>query len=425
MKTIFRYTNTAFLTAALIALGAVAALAQDPCTDADGITALGDKFRAQYALKGLDDRRMAIDSGKQFLEKYGACEATKELSDYLKLQLPRLDEKYKAAVKQQATDARYNRFNASVKASNFDETYASGKDILANEPEQLDVVISLGSIGYDESYKANYKYNEETLKFAKMAIASLEAGKVPKTYGLFQWSYKSKDNALGWLNYTIGYIYQVAQKDKKEALPYLYKATQAASETNKNPIPYELIGGYYFDELNKITQEIKVMADDQKTTDTEEVAKAKVEAIKAKVALANGTSERAIDAFSRAYSLASPTPAAKPYKDKMYKNLQDGYKLRFGKLDGLDAWIATTVKKPLPNPLTPVTPIFDPEPVTATTTVPVTTPATTPPSTVKPAPTTTIKPAPAPATKPVTPAPAKPVKPQATVKKRVVKKKVV
>ncbi|MEO6656139.1 MAG: hypothetical protein ABIO36_08655 [Pyrinomonadaceae bacterium] len=415
MKTIFRYTNVAVLIAAIIALGAVAGLAQDPCTDADGITALGDKFRAQYALKGLPDRRIAIDTGKQFLEKYGACEATKELSDYLKIQLPKMEEKYKIAFNQAATDARYTRFNASVKASNFDETYASGKDILANEPDQLDVVISLGSIGYDESYKGNFKYNEDTLKFAKMAIASLEAGKMPKTYGLFQWSYKSKENALGWLNYTIGYIYQVAQKDKKQALPYLYKATQAMSDTKTNPIPYELIGGYYFDELNKITMEIKVLADDQKTTDTEEVAKAKVDAIKAKVALANGTAERAIDAFSRAYTLGASTAAAKPYKDKMYKNLQDGYKLRFAKTEGLDAWIADTVKKPMPNPLTPVTPIFDPEPVTATTAVPVTMPATTPPATVKPAPAPTIKTSPA--TKPATP-----VKPQAIVKKPVKKK---
>jgi hypothetical protein len=419
MKTIFRYTNIAFLLAAIVGFGAVIGSAQDACGDAEGQLALSDKFREEFPKKDLPGRKSAIDTGKQFLEKYGACESAKDFTDYLKGALPALEKNYKALTEGAAKEALYNRFNAAVKASNFDEVYTSGKEILAKEPDQLDVIISLGSIGYDESYKRNFKFNDETIRFANQAISALEAGKIPKTYGLFQWTYKDKENALGWLNYTIGYIRQVAQKDKKAALPYLYKATQLESETKKNPIPYELIGGYYFDELNKLADEVQAMAKGQSETDTPEVAQQKVDAIKAKVALANGTAERAMDAFARAYTLSASTPAAKPYKDKMYKNLQDAYKLRFAKTEGLDSWIAATVSKPMPNPLTAITPVFDAETKTTTSTstpAPAPAPAVTSPAVTSPAKPAAVKSASATTGKPATA--VKPPSSKTTAKKK-------
>ncbi len=368
MKTIFRYVNTGLLAAALLAVGAVAGFAQDPCEDAEGMTTLDAKFRGNWD-KGIPQRKIAVEAGKQYIEKFGSCEIAKDFVDYLKSYLPGMEAKIATDEAAIAKEALYKRFNASVKASNFDETYAAGREILVKEPDQLDVMISLGSIGYDESYKGNFKFNTDTLRYAKQSIAAIEAGKTSSSYGLFAWGYNDKNEALGWLNYTIGYITQVAQKNKKDALPYLYKATQTKSTVtknpvNKNPIPYELIGNYYFDELNKLTTEIQAMAATQSPTDTPEVAQQKVDAIKAKVALANGTSERAMDAFARAYTYGS----AKEYKDKMYKNLQDAYQLRYAKTDGLDAWIAGAVKQNMPNPLTPVIPIGDPEPATTTST---------------------------------------------------------
>lgn len=415
--------------AAIIALGAVAGFAQDPCADADGQTKLGDEIRALFPLKDMPSRKSTIEKGKQFLEKYGACESAKDLSEYLKGAIPKLEATYTQLDTAAKEKALIDRFNAGLNAKNWDEVYSAGNEILTKHPDKFrDVELALGSIGYDESFKNNFKYNEQTLRYAKMAIADLESGKTfSASYGVPKdFVYKSKDNALGWMNLTIGYILQKAQKNLKDAQPHLFKATQLNSDTNKNPIPYEMIGDYYFVELNKITEDIQKMAADQKPDDTEEVAKAKVAAIKAKVALSNGTSERAMDAFARAYTLASSTVAAKPYKDKMKKNVADAYKLRFNKTEGVDAWIASAVAKPLVNPTTPVTPISDPEPVAPTTTTTSTTPtSTTPPATTKPgAATPPAKPAAAPATKP---APGKTgAKPQAkSAKKPVAKRRAV
>jgi hypothetical protein len=362
MKTIFRYINSAALVAAIAAFGAVAGFAQNPCEDAAGMTALDAKFRENYN-KDRAARKIAIEAGKQYIEKYSSCgETTAEFITYLKNSLPKMEERIRDEEARAGQQALYTRFDAAVKANNFDEVYSVGREILAKEPEQLDVLISLGSIGYDQSFeKNNYKYNDDTLRYARQAIAALEAGKPAKTYGLFNWTFKDKNTALSELNLTVGYITQVAQKNKKDSVEYLYKATQGGSSTAKNPIPYELIGWYYFDELNKLVQQIKTAEATQSASDTAEVAQKKVDDIKALVAMANGTAERAMDAFSRAYSLAAPSNA--PYRAKLKKNVEDAYKLRHGKVEGVDAYIASVSSKPFPNPTSPITPISDPDTV--------------------------------------------------------------
>src|SRR5580765_1643163 len=135
MKTIFRYTNVALLVAAFISLGDVAGLAQNPCEDADGMTALNAKFTDNYT-KGLAERKTAVEAGKQYIEKYGSCPPAAEFVEYLKKYLPGIEAKIKTDEVKEATDALYKRFDNAVKTKNWDETYASGKEILSKEPEQ-------------------------------------------------------------------------------------------------------------------------------------------------------------------------------------------------------------------------------------------------------------------------------------------------
>ena len=394
MKTIFRSLTIGLILGTIIALGAVAGFAQDPCTDADGQTTLGDKFRAEYPSKDIPGRRQAIGTGKQFLEKYGSCEPAKELSDYLKITIPKMEANLAKLVEQEGKTKMMDRFNLAYNnAKNWDEVYPSGKDLLAKYPDEFrDIELALGSIGYDESFKSNFKYNDETLRYAKLSIADLEAGKTfSANFGVGpHFVYKSKDNALGWMNLTIAYITQVVQKNKKDAQPYFYKASQLTSETKSNPIVYASMGSFYFDDVRNLVGEVDALIKTQNATDTEEVAKQKVEAIKVKVAMVNGTAEAAIDAYTRAYNLAkADTKTPKAYTDGLYKTMQDLYKVRFGKLDGFDAFIVNLVKKPLPNPTQPVAPIRDPEPAVKTTpTTPVKPPVTTP---AKPAVTTPVK----------------------------------
>jgi hypothetical protein len=170
--------------------------------------------------------------------------------------------------------------------------------------------------------------------------------------------------------YTVGYINFFDKNNKKEGLSYLYKATQVNSDTKSNPVVYETIGAYYFDDVRRLAKEIQDLAAKQSPDNTEEQATQLVNEIKAKVGLVNGTAEAAIGAYARAYTFAKNKKdpvSPKAYVDSLYKNLQDLYKVRFNKTDGFDAYIASTVNKPMPNPLSPIVPINDAEPATAAT----------------------------------------------------------
>lgn len=385
MKTIFRSLNTGLLVALILALGAVATLAQDtttpatpnPCTDADGQTKTRDSITEIFKDKSTEGLRKRIEIGKAAVEKYGACESFKDMADYLNKNIPTWEATLKTKMAGDDRNKLIQRFNSALDSKNWDESYVAGKEILAKYGEEFRTVeIVLGAIGGEEAFKNNFKYNEDALKYAKQSISDLEANKSFKVadkerFGLskanvYNFEFANKEDALGWMNLYIGYITAVGKKDKVNALPYLYKATQATtSEASKNPVSFELIGSYYFDELNKIVEQIQIKSKDQKDTDTPEVAQQKVDDLKKLVAQSNGTSERAMDAFSRAFNLAKdPTVKAK-YK----KNVQDAYKLRFGKEDGVDAWIASAVAKPFIDPKTPIAPISDPEPAKTTGTV--------------------------------------------------------
>src|SRR6267143_477887 len=135
MKTIFRFANIGLFLAVIIALGAVAAAAQDPCTDADGQTALSDKVRELFTHKDLASLKARIDAGKQFLDKYGACDSAKEFSDYLKTNIPKWEKAYADGTEKAAKDALIARFNNGLTSKNWDEVYAAGKEILGKYPD--------------------------------------------------------------------------------------------------------------------------------------------------------------------------------------------------------------------------------------------------------------------------------------------------
>jgi hypothetical protein len=384
MKTIFRHLNTGLLLAAVLALGAVAGFAQDPCADTAGIAALDAKFRENYD-KDLAKRKIAVEAGKQYIEKYAACAPSKEFVDYLNSYLPGMEKAIKDEEEKVAMASVLKKFNDGLTAKNWNDVYAAGKEILAKQPDEYrDAVLVLGSIGLDETAKTPRvtTWNDDTLKFAKMAIADLEANKTFKSYGVAPFKYKNKEDALGWMNYTVGYITFFDKNDKKGGLSYLYKATQVNSDTKSNPVVYESIGAYYFDDVRRLAKEIQDLAAKQSPENTEEQATQLVNEIKGKVGLVNGTAEAAIDAYARAYTFAKKDPKTpKAYTDSLYKNLQDLYKVRFNKTDGFDAYIASTVNKPMPNPLNPITPINDAEPSTAASSGSVTPePATTTPA---------------------------------------------
>ncbi len=377
MKTIFRVLMLGVMTAAT---GAASVFAQDVCTEIEAKQALYKQFTdnipSNTAKKTIDERKTAVQAGKQYVDKYGACADDKQIVDYLKANVPAMEKRITDEEGIAAKGDLYKRFDAEIDASNVNGVFSSGKAILAKEPEFLDVTLTLANSGFDQVEKnpTVNTYNEDVLTYSRTGLQQIEAGKISQTkgYGAKQYSYKTdkypdgKNNALGALNYNIGYIMYYRQgKDnpakKKEALPYFYKSTQYNSFAKNFPLVYQTIGAWYLDEAIRMDGERQKKITEAGDKDTDETI--------AMLGMQKGYADRAIDAYARAYSLAKADPKNKPYADTLYTKLKELYNFRYnGKTDGIDQFVATVMSKPMPAPTTEVTPVTEAVPATTTTT---------------------------------------------------------
>ena len=395
MKTIFRFLGFGVVLTAFVALATTANYAQEQCADVDGQTATYTKVTDNYLKKTLPEMEAALAAGKEFLEKYGSCEPLKAQVDFVKPHVARLEKDIPKERERLELIPFFNRFDAGIKGDNGDEIYAAGKEILARKPENLNIIVPMGVAGMFLSTPANnFKYADDGVRYANMALSKIKGGAAftkknaegVETVGAWKYEYKKQD-AIDDLTYALAYLNYFGKKDKKTALPIYYELSQSLGRYKTDPRIYGTIGDYYIEQGGPIGEEIAKLIADRKPEDTAEVLAQKEAAIKAKVAMFNGYTERALDAYSRAHKVASDaTPAAKAYKENLYKIIQSLYKRRFDKDAGLADYMATTLAKPFPNPTSAVEPISDPEPTTTTTTTTTTgQPATATPATTSPA----------------------------------------
>jgi hypothetical protein len=299
----------------------------------------------------LEQRKIALASGREFLDKCGDDPEHAEIISYLESKLPALE---KRIILEEAVE-RFNEATKNPKNINAEEAFASGREILEQTPDYIDVMLALASIGFDKAVAAPPidTYNTDTIKYAKEAIRKIEAGVTSPQYGSWSYIYKTKGNAVAWMNYIIGYIMYNRQNMKKQAVPFLYKATQYDSGSLKNnPILFQLIGDYYRDDYNRLDDQRVVLASEA-TGKTPEEMKPLIDKARELFRLQKAYGERMFDAYARAYILADKDKA---YRSALYNDLKVLYTFLFdGRTDGLDEYITDITNKSLQNPAKEVT----------------------------------------------------------------------
>jgi len=317
---------------------------QDACTQETK-----DALYQSFLKNRTTDQAKAYDDAKKYL----ACppgaevtEAQQKIIDYLK----NFVSKYDAAMKK--VTYRVKIYNDK----NYPEGYAMGKEILATEPENLQVLVDLGANAYLLPPLKNAQLTAEGLGYAQKALAMLDAGKT-----LEDWKpLASKDEAVAYLNYSIGTL--TLEKDPSAALKNLIKAAQFETILKKSPYTYAYIAGAYE------TGPYAKLSDEYKTKFS-----GKDETPESKLMLANINQlvDRMIDAYARAVALAGTDSKFATAKTGWNESLTQYYKFRNSdKTDGLDQMVAGILSKPLP-----------PEPTPLTSLPPTSTPAATPANT--------------------------------------------
>src|SRR5678809_635910 len=251
---------------------------QDAACADEAKDALYQSFRTN--LKA--DQAKAYDEAKKYL----ACpasgevtEAQQKIIDYLK----NFVTKYEAATKK--TDYRVKIYNEK----NYVVGYAMGKEILAAEPENLQVLVDLGANAYLLPPLKNAQLTAEGLGYAQKALAMLDSGKT-----LEKWDpLGSKDVAVAYLNYSIGAL--TLEKDPSAALKNLIKAAQFETPLKKSPYTYAYIAGAYeTGPYAKLSEEYKTKFSGKDETPESKLMLANI----------NQLVDRMIDAYARAVALA-------------------------------------------------------------------------------------------------------------------------
>jgi tetratricopeptide (TPR) repeat protein len=309
--------------------------AANPCEEASR----GEMYTKYYELKGKKDtkgqpdpaaQKEAYGIGQEYLAKYSSCNDT-----YSKA-VQKFVTQYGDAVRKVGNDAELS--DALYVKKDYAKAFQLGNQMIAADPENLSLLIQLGYAGYNaQSLNPPLTtFSPTSLGYARKAVEMLEAGKTPANWVLF----KTKEEALGYLSFAIGEY--MINNDPAGALPYYLKAA-AIAPTKDIALTYGRLGWAYQAGQYKPMQEAFT-------------AKYKEETDESKHALnnLNQVMDRVMDAYARAIRLAGSDPKFQKAKAEWMQQLTDFYKFRNNNTTtGLDAFIASTESKPLPEPFTP------------------------------------------------------------------------
>ncbi len=219
--------------------------------------------------------------------------------------------------------------------NNFVEGYRLGKQVLAENPDDLATLMYLGYGAYLASTSArNESFNAEARGYAQKAITAIEAGQAPDEWKPF----KDKNDALARLYYTLGFI--DFRTNPTQAIDSFMKTAQLESDLKKAPSTYYFLAAAYE------TGPYKTMA---AAYQTNFAGKPESPASKAALEKLNLVIDRMIDAYARAVAAAGNDPANAQNKAQWMTTLTNFYKFRHDGLDtGLNELIAGALTKPLP-----------------------------------------------------------------------------
>lgn len=304
---------------------------QDPqCTPENKLAWYND-FRANFKT----DTAKANELAKKWLACPQAA-GEEQITPYLKNFVTLYE---KAARKDKIHGLVYAKNDdPKAKADDYAKALELAKQVLAEEPDNLKVLIDFAYAGYASK---NPAYQADTLTHAKKAIQLIESGKM-----LENWNpYVSKDEALGYLYNAIGSL--AVQKSAADGLPDLIKAAQFEGKLKKLPFTYGTIAeAYEAGPYAKQSEEYKAKFGGKDETPESKLALENIHQI----------IDRMIDAYARAVALAGNDAQYAAAKKTWMDSLSTWYKFRHNQTtDGLDQMIAGVLSKPLPPLPTPIT----------------------------------------------------------------------
>lgn len=383
MKASVRVLTVGLFALLLTVTLASSAFAQGQECDQNFKTSRYQTYIDNYNSNNIADLEKAVAAAEEYVKVCAndgpSADIVKYLSDAvptIKKRIGEIQEKIKRDKLIKEENARFARFDKAYTAKNWGEVFAAGAEILSHPPVkknvQLDMRILLASRGSVLAESGNNEFNNETLKYAKEAISRINAGEDSTSgeWGAYDFSWKTKDNALGQLNYAIGYIDFYPKDDKEEGIAYYYKATQYDSDTRKYTPIYVTLGDWYREKAGEIGEKRKALDLTEAAGDQRE---ANIKQAEAYFAMEKAYVQRAMDAYARAYNIAkSDKNATAEFKTNLFNTLKTLFQFRYSRDtpedaakrtdESINSYVASVSTESLPNPANDPAPIVEKKP---------------------------------------------------------------
>jgi len=331
-----KYKSFALFFALALILGAAARSHAQPRTSTP-VQETDDEYKVTTYKKFVDNREpypaAAYQAARDYMAKYG--KEDDQYTRYLRKWITAYEEDERARRVTAEKADREQQLLGSFTQKDYAKAYGMAKQVLADNPDDLKVLIALGYEGVLASEARNEAFNNDAATYAQKAIQLIEAGKTPETWAPF----KNKEDVLASLYYAEGFY---ALKPKPEsAVPAFIKTAQIDSDRRTAP------STYYYLALAYQNGPYKRLSDDYSKKFGNQP-----ESPEGKAALENVNKvvDKMIDAYARAIALAQKDPAQASAMAQWQARLTQFYKFRHDNSDvGLNELISGVLKTPLPQ----------------------------------------------------------------------------
>ena len=288
----------------------------------------------QFVDNRVPNPGVAYQAARDYMNRYG--KEDDQYTRYLKAWIAAYEEDERTRRLAAERADREQQLLGSFSEKNYARAYGLANQVLADNPNNVRVLIALGYGAVAASTEArNESFNAEAGRHAAKAIQLIESGKNPETWAPF----KGKEDVLGSLYYALGFYALKTTPDA--AISHFIKASQVDADRRNAPSTYYYLAAAYQNGPYKRLSDdyTKRFANQPESTES----KAALDAI-------NKVVDKMIDAYARAVALAGTNPQNQTAKAQWMAQLTNFYKFRNNNSDaGLTELIAGVLSKPLPQ----------------------------------------------------------------------------
>lgn len=229
---------------------------------------------------------------------------------------------------------RQNQFFVQIDAKKYPESFTIGREILSEQPENVEVLINLAYAGYAGSASPEGAvYVADAISYSRKAAQLLDGGTLPKSFAPFA----DKNDAMAYMYFIDGSL--TMEKEAVAAVSKIYRSTQIESQIKNDPIAYYMVAMYYENIYATLSTDLKTRTA-AKTISEEESKK-----VQARI---NDAIDLMLDSYARLTKRAET--AKHPNYAAWKARLDQVYKFRKGSDAGIAEFVASKNATPMPDP---------------------------------------------------------------------------